>query len=997
MKKAHSSLLIADNSKSVGASLSRPGCQLVKIPNVFEFEKKEVTTLPIVPGTVLRDVAALANFNDNAVIIYNGRIEEDLGKLVLPGDIIHVIPRIHKDAFQAITTIALIAAAAYIAPPAGAWLAGTIGVGSATFWGGVVSFALLTAGGMLINSTLSPPAAPTPNSKIEESPTYGWELNQNTAEEGLAIPVAYGRSRSTPQVINHYLEIDSDGNQWVHLLLCVAEGLANNVPTADDIYINDELLSFYGIDSYELYVTDGSNTPNTGQLTKFQKLHQYRTFQKRVRGSEAISLLHFNGSEGSTVIVEESSYDHNWACHNNADLITSHPWGGSANLDLLGASDYITSDNEDAFDIFTETVWDIEFRFRQPSLTDSGIVGQWVLGDLGYYYCGVLYMGGKLYFQQFKWVYDTYTIYFNVSGSVSLSVDTWYHIRVARNGNTVYLFLDGSLVASGVYGATPVSPPSDYEWHQGIGRAYYYDSGGPSRTLYYAQAEIDEFRFVRDENLYSLSSFTPPSEEAMLGVPEYYETNGVCDGVTVIIEASYGLYSMNDQGDLKNLSVNFEISYRKKGESAWTTNNETITAKSRYAVKKQFNYAMPSRDQYEVQVLRISPEHDDDTRKQSRTYWTGLDEILDEFLSYPNLQLVSVSLKAQDEFSGRVPVIRIVNNRDAYTNNADAAYDMLTNSLYGGGVESSRFDSDAWEDWKDWCNDLIGGNKRCQFNMIMDAQYSMDEALQHVENAGRAKIVMRGTKISVVIEKPEQPSFLFSSGNIKPASAKVSFLPQAEKSDAVEIQFIDKDNLWQRNTAFAPGAGYETLTRVPRITRLFLPAIDNYDQAMREAILRQQISEGIKRSIELESGIEGIVSTVGDVIRFAHEGNSLVAGGRLAADGTGGQIRIDKKITLDSATYSGNCKIWIKISDDTVLEGTVDGPFDEETDLFSTSISEAVARFDNYIIGRATDEKYLYRLAGITRSGQKTVKVTGLQYNENSYYHADYNGGAVAI
>jgi hypothetical protein len=282
--------------------------------------------------------------------------------------------------------------------------------------------------------------------------------------------------------------------------------------------------------------------------------------------------------------------------------------------------------------------------------------------------------------------------------------------------------------------------------------------------------------------------------------------------------------------------------------------------------------------------------------------------------------------------------------------------------------------------------------------MIMDGQYSMDDALYFAENNGRATIVQRGTDISVVIEKPESPSFMFTLGNCKPGTVKFGFLPRSEKSDAVEITFRDRDLLWAENKAFAPGENYESLDRVPRITRLSMPSIKTYERASREAIFKQQFSDGIKRRITLGTGIEGLQTVMGDVVYFAHEGNSLVVHGRLAADyDGGGSIHIDQKVTLASATYSGNCKIYLKTSDDTIYEGTITGPFDEETQVFETSLTNTAERFDHYIIGRSSGEKYKYRIIAGKRKGQKTIELQGLEYDEDLYYHADYDGGATAI
>lgn len=1010
-------------------------CNLVHIPNIFDLSKKQVETIEIVPGTRIAEVVRASGLGPDVLVLRNGVIEEDPNQWVFPGDVIHIFPRVHDDVVKTVATIGLVAVTAWAAPAVGGWLATSMGFGSATLWGSAFTFVSLTAGGMLINSLLPPPAVSgsstssvASNIGSEGSPTYAWNINRNSEDEGLAIPVAYGQERCISQVINRYLEIDSGGNQWAHILLCVAEGLTNNLPTADDIYAGDELLSFYEESDYDLRATDGGGSPDTSQLAKFQKLHQFRSVQKHLVADHTANLLHLNGTDGSTTIIDESVFDGDWTCQGSADLSTAHPWKGSANLDLTnGATDYVKYHNGQGYknwDIYVVDTWDIEFRFRQATLANSGIIGQYcdLLGypDYGYDYIqfwSIVYdhTAGNLIFQQIRYDNSTssYTVYFNISGAVTLSTDTWHHVRVARSGNNIYLLLDGKYIASGTYTSRPSGVGYTGTWHQGIGQVYWYTTGPEAHTLTYAQAEIDEFQFKVGSLIYDdLGDFYPATDEAPdpeLGI--YTTTNGKVDELSFIIEATQGLYWVSaSDGSLNPLAVYLDFMYRKVGDSAWTVYNTALSGNSRYPVRNQWTLTMSERAQYEVRVVRKTANFTGSSW-QARTYWTGLDEILDEFLTYPYLQTVSVSLKAQDELSGTVPVIRVVTNRTSIevpnfngsgtqtvnpTNNGYTAFDMLTNNLYGGGVDPTRFDEDFWQDWIDWCDGDVDGSKRCQFNMILDSEYTMDEALQHVENTGRAKILMRGTQLSGTIEKPENASFLFSSGNLKIRSKSI-WLPRSERSDAVEISFYDKDNLWQSNKAVAYCSGFENLNRVPKIVRYSFYGINNYEQALREAILRQQISENIKRQIEIESGIESIVSTVGDVVRFAHEGNSLVTGGRLAEDTLSGTIRIDKKIELDSATFSGNCKIWIKTADDTILEGNVTGPFDEETDVISASISSPAQRFDNYIIGRATGEIYLYRLAAAKRTSNQEVMFTGLQYVENSYYHENYGSGLVAI
>ncbi len=115
-------------------------------------------------------------------------------------------------------------------------------------------------------------------------------------------------------------------------------------------------------------------------------------------------------------------------------------------------------------------------------------------------------------------------------------VDTWYHVRVCRSGDKVYLFLgdgitDSVLVGSGAYSTAPTAPGYTGQWRQYMGRAYVYDSTGPSHTLTYAQAEIDEFQFKVGALIYdNLTGFAPATDEVPapeLGV--YTSTRGQVD------------------------------------------------------------------------------------------------------------------------------------------------------------------------------------------------------------------------------------------------------------------------------------------------------------------------------------------------------------------------------------------------------------------------------------------------------------------------------------
>jgi hypothetical protein len=185
-----------------------------------------------------------------------------------------------------------------------------------------------------------------------------------------------------------------------------------------------------------------------------------------------------------------------------------------------------------------------------------------------------------------------------------------------------------------------------------------------------------------------------------------------------------------------------------------------------------------------------------------------------------------------------------------------------------------------------------------------------------------------------------------------------------------------------------------------------MPSINTEQQAEREAILRQQLSENIKRTITLQSGVEAIQSIKGDIIGYQHPGNSKVVGGRIDKDVNGDDaysgdtIYIDQKITLDSATYSGNAQILVRNKDtDTISTFNITSPFDVETNVFvvAESAGGSFNRFEPFIIGRATGEIYDYRVVSVQRTSKQAMAIEAIQYVSASYFHADFGGGVIEL
>jgi hypothetical protein len=989
---------------------------IVKINNPFEPYRRDLQSVPYMKGRTIEELIELSGIKSSVIVLRNGHIVTDYRIKLLPEDVIHICPQIHDDPLKSIGMIGIAVLAAYVIGPAASSLVGG-GVGGAIF-GGIASVATIAVGGMLLNPGLSQSANNA--TAFEESPTYHWDIRDNPVREGLAIPVIYGNVISYPIIINQWLDAVS-GEQWAHTLLLVAEGVTNNEPTADDIYVDDQQLSHIDENDYVLVTTDGSSSPSWGSNTDFTTPHQMRSINKELKHSYVSNfLLHCNGTDGSTTIEDDSENGsaNNWTCISTCELSTAVPFLGSACLDLQG-SGYLSCGNPEAFDIWTDEFMTIECRFRQSTLADSGIMGQSRIVSGGdEYYWGLFYIHSStsIVFQQWKVTSGgVYTIYYDVVRSASLSPDTWHHICVQKWGtDQLRLYLDGDLKGSAASGTAPIDPPGG-SWSQEIGRARHYISGTDSWI--YGDFRLDEIRLISQGIAYNYTGFTAPSAELTdQGSEEYtYTTKGAIDKFGVIITAPYGIYYVDTDSSLDPNYVPFHVSYRKVGDTDWETEYNLFWGQTRNTWRMRFDFTVSKRGIYEIKIRRSTID-DPSTFHQTTTMLSYIDEYLDVQLRYPDLQCVGISLRAQNQLSAQVPSFKVVSNRSSIsipnyngygnqtvnpTKNAYAAIDILTNSTYGGDIDIDRFIEDDWEDWVDWTETTVMGKRRSQVNIIFDSIMSLDEALQQIENCGRARIIKRGTSLSVVIDKPSSPVALFGAGNVVPESDRVKWLRQAERSDAVEVSYRDMDLEYIDQKVSYLSSNYHSLTRKPRIVRLNLFGVNNRDQAKREAIFRQQLSESIKKSVELQSGLEAIPVISGDVINYQASINSF--SGRLPLSNnreqswTGTTVYLDQKVNLASATFSGNCILMVRDPDDTLQTYTISGPFDIDTWTVTVTSSGTFNYLSNYTICRNIGDPYQYKVVQMERTNKLDIKISAMQYDSTAYYNSDYEAGSVAI
>lgn len=157
-------------------------------------------------------------------------------------------------------------------------------------------------------------------------------------------------------------------------------------------------------------------------------------------------LLKGEGTNGSTTIVDSSPSPKSVAALNGAQISTAQSKFGSASIAFDGVNDYLSSTSSDfavgTGDFTAEAFFYINSfnNFNTVIGTRKGAINSatgWTIGCTGT-------PGGP--FNSYAPFFYTNSV---VQGAANLlSPNTWYHLAVSREGSTIRLFLDGTIVAT---------------------------------------------------------------------------------------------------------------------------------------------------------------------------------------------------------------------------------------------------------------------------------------------------------------------------------------------------------------------------------------------------------------------------------------------------------------------------------------------------------------------------------------------------------------------
>lgn len=204
---------------------------------------------------------------------------------------------------------------------------------------------------------------------------------------------------------------------------------------------------------------------------------------------ETVLLLHMEGADASTTFTDESGKT--VTANGNAQIDTAQSkFGGSAML-CDGTEDWITA--PDSADFYFNGNFTVDFWIRCNSTVTTRWCGQWTDGNNGWRLYNV--DATDMRFD----IYSSGSLIVNITAAHGMSVDTWYHIALVKNGTTYTIYKNGTSIGS----TTDADVMANYTGTFGIG----YDGNSSTSPL---NGWIDEFRVSKGIARWT-ANFTPPS------------------------------------------------------------------------------------------------------------------------------------------------------------------------------------------------------------------------------------------------------------------------------------------------------------------------------------------------------------------------------------------------------------------------------------------------------------------------------------------------------
>jgi predicted phage tail protein len=359
--------------------------------------------------------------------------------------------------------------------------------------------------------------------------------------------------------------------------------------------------------------------------------------------------------------------------------------------------------------------------------------------------------------------------------------------------------------------------------------------------------------------------------------------------------------TQKDNGDMVGSVVEYKIEMAVDGASYQTYLTGKIDGKNTtggYDRSIRVNLPQNFTSQVLIRVSRVTPDADgvkvvDAFRVESYA------EVIDAKFRYPLTAMLYVEFDS-DLFQNQIPtislkkkwkIIQVPNNYDpinrtysgtwdgvfkwAWSNNpAWVLYDLIMNQRYGLDQRELGIPVDKWSLYEvaQYCDELVPDNRggmepRYLMDVIVQSQVEAFQLVRDICSAFRGMTFYNGESLSIIVDKPRDPVYLFTADNVVDGVFVRTFPSEKTMYTSCNVMFDDEENQYEQDVepVFNPDAAMRFGHNPTSITAI---GCTRRTEANRRGrwILQTNLSA---TTVSFSTGLEGMIPSCGDVIYVA--------------------------------------------------------------------------------------------------------------------------------
>lgn len=477
--------------------------------------------------------------------------------------------------------------------------------------------------------------------------------------------------------------------------------------------------------------------------------------------------------------------------------------------------------------------------------------------------------------------------------------------------------------------------------------------------------------------------------------------------------------TQKDNGDMVGSVVEYKIEMAVDGASYQTYLTDKIDGKNTtggYDRSIRVNLPQDFTSQVLIRVSRITPDADgvkvvDAFQVQSYA------EVIDAKFRYPLTAMLYVEFDS-DLFQNQIPtislkkkwkIVQVPRNYDpvnrtyagtwdgtfkwAWSNNpAWVLYDLIMNQRYGLDQRELGIPVDKWSLYEvaQYCDELVPDNRggmepRYLMDVVVQSQVEAFQLVRDVCSAFRGMTFYNGESLSIIVDKPRDPVYLFTADNVVDGVFVRTFPSEKTMYTSCNVMFDDEENQYEQDVepVFNPDAAMRFGHNPTSITAI---GCTRRTEANRRGrwILQTNLSA---TTVSFSTGLEGMIPSCGDVIYVAdphwQSAFNLVLSGRIM-EVSGVQVFL---------AYRCDAK-----AGDTLILNTDDGKPVRRTIASVSADGKTITLNVGYNFDVAPDSVFLiesdqlvaeqYVVTRIEKGSDDdefTFAITATQYNPNKY------------